>query len=311
MTRLPRKQATNKRSTPKPASSPEVAPVEAVAPDARLTIGETGPAPVEAAPVVAPVATVPVIAELPIASIRTDGGTQSRASLSTATIAEYAEAMTAGAMFPPVVVFYDGKTRWLADGFHRVNAHLKVDHTHIACEVRKGSQRDAILYSVAANAAHGLRRTTADKRHAISLLLSDAKFSRKSDRAIGELCGVDHKTVTKRREEISGGEIPQLPTTREGRDGKQQPASKPTPKTKPTELASVTPALPAALPVASLAEAALAEDLERHMFGWTLGHERFVATLKASSQRAREHFSQGGGESLTKPAANALHTRQT
>jgi uncharacterized ParB-like nuclease family protein len=241
-----------------------------------------------------PHASQPVHAELAVSSIRLDGGTQSRAQLSTATIAEYAEAMTTGSQFPPVVVFYDGKTRWLADGFHRVNAHLKVGRDRVACDVRQGGRADALLYSVGANATHGLRRSTADKRHAVSLLLRDARFSRKSDRAIGELCGVDHKTVAKRREEISGGEIPQLPTTREGRDGKQQSASKPTSKTRTSELTSVTPALPVALPVASLdAEAALAEALEIHMLGWplALGHERFVTILKACSLRAREHFS--------------------
>lgn len=51
--------------------------------------------------------------------IRIDGGTQSRVELNQETVAEYCEAYKAGANMPPVIVFYDGTDRWLADGFHR------------------------------------------------------------------------------------------------------------------------------------------------------------------------------------------------
>jgi hypothetical protein len=64
------------------------------------------------------------LAPLAISKLRLDGGTQSRATLSDETIAEYAEALDSGAQFPPPVVFYDGADHWLADGFHRVKAYL-------------------------------------------------------------------------------------------------------------------------------------------------------------------------------------------
>ena len=73
--------------------------------------------------------------------------------------------MSEGATFPAVLVFYDGQDYWLADGFHRIHAAHKAELTQIAVEVRQGSRREAVLYSVGANANHGLRRTNADKQH--------------------------------------------------------------------------------------------------------------------------------------------------
>jgi hypothetical protein len=45
---------------------------------------------------------------LAVSLLRTDGGTQPRAVLDDALIDEYAEAMRAGAEFPPAVAYYDG-----------------------------------------------------------------------------------------------------------------------------------------------------------------------------------------------------------
>lgn len=55
---------------------------------------------------------------------------------------------------------------------------IRTDGGTIAVDVRPGSQRDAILYSLGANAAHGRRRTNADKRRAVQRMLSDEEWSR-------------------------------------------------------------------------------------------------------------------------------------
>ena len=55
--------------------------------------------------------------------IRTDGGTETRVAMDVATITDYAQAMVDGATFPPIVVFQEGATYWLADGFPQVNRH--------------------------------------------------------------------------------------------------------------------------------------------------------------------------------------------
>jgi hypothetical protein len=118
--------------------------------------------------------------------IRIDGDTQSRVNIDEAVVAEYAEAMKAGVQFPPVIVFFDGVDRWLADGFHRYHGARLAGLTKIYEEITPGTRRDAVLY-------HGLKRTNADKRKAVETLLKDAEWATWSDRRIAEVCGVSHE----------------------------------------------------------------------------------------------------------------------
>jgi len=138
------------------------------------------------------------------------------------TAREYAEALASGTKFPPITVYYDGKVWRVADGHHRCAAHTLAGKTEIECAVHKGGEREARLYSVGCNAAHGLRRTTADKVRAVTLLLLDAEWSKKSDRWIADTCGVGHPFVAKLRGQVECDST----ATREGRDGKQQSATK-------------------------------------------------------------------------------------
>lgn len=134
--------------------------------------------------------------------IRTDGGTQPREYLNELVLSEYAEAMTGGTVFPPVILFFDGSHYWLADGFHRFFAAKKCGARDIAADVEQGTRRDARLYAVGANAAHGLRRTNADKRRAALTLLQDEEWQRWSNREIARQCGVTHTFVAKLRREL-------------------------------------------------------------------------------------------------------------
>jgi DNA modification methylase len=138
--------------------------------------------------------------EIEISRIKIDLELQPRAQMNFITVAEYATAMTDGVAFPPVVVFFDGSDYFLADGFHRVVAARDyVGLTSFYADVRLGNRRDAILYSVGANAEHGLQRRTEDKRKAIQKLLDDPEWSQWSDREIARQCKVDHKTVSSLR----------------------------------------------------------------------------------------------------------------
>jgi hypothetical protein len=62
----------------------------------------------------------------------------------------------------------------------------------------------AVLYSVGANAAHGVQRSNADKRRAVETLLRDTEWSQSSDREIARRCAVAHSFVLKVRQELSG-----------------------------------------------------------------------------------------------------------
>jgi hypothetical protein len=109
-----------------------------------------------------------------------------------------------GLRFPAIVLFGDGQRHWLADGFHRVLAAREAGLTEFPAEVRPGSERDALLCSIAANAGPGLPRSNADKRKAVSLLLADPEWGRWSDGAIARHCQVTHVLVGKLRKGVSG-----------------------------------------------------------------------------------------------------------
>lgn len=153
--------------------------------------------------------------------IRRDGGTQSREGVNFSVIDEYAQAMREGAEFPPIDVFFDGTDCWLADGFHRLAAAEKVADGHpgatIPATVHQGTKRDAVLFSVGANASHGLRRTNADKRNAVRLLLSDPEWAKFSDREIARRCGVSDPFVGQLRSELATANVLQ---SRIGADGR-------------------------------------------------------------------------------------------
>ncbi len=141
---------------------------------------------------------------LPIASLRTDGGTQPRASIDRGLIDDYGHDMQNGIIFPPVTVFYDGQDYWLADGFHRIGAVEWIGGKDIECEVHQGTREDAQWFSFGANREHGLRRTNEDKQRAVLAAMEHPNSAGKSDRAIALHCGVTHMMVSRWRDKVSG-----------------------------------------------------------------------------------------------------------
>lgn len=144
--------------------------------------------------------------KLDLSLIRVDGGTQSREEINQTVIDEYA-ADIKEVPFPPVIVFYDGEAYWLADGFHRYHAHKAAGLKKINVEVNQGTRRDAILYSVGANAVHGLRRTNDDKRRGVQTLLSDAEWSKWSDHEIARRCAVSREYVNRIRPTVTCDQV--------------------------------------------------------------------------------------------------------
>lgn len=177
---------------------------------------------------------------IPLNKIRTDGGTQPRADFNHDAIREYSEAMRDGTEFPPIIVFFDGAEHWLSDGFHRLKAADRIGALDIRAEVRQGTQRDAILHSVGANASHGLRRTNADKQRAVKRLLGDEEWAKWSDGEIARRCGVSQPFVSVLRREGTQNGF-ELNNERKGSDGKtrnvenigRRPAAAPTDASPP------------------------------------------------------------------------------
>jgi len=143
------------------------------------------------------------IVEVSLEAFALGDETQARARLDPAVIEEYAEAMTEGAHFPPVVLFCEGELYWIGDGYHRIAAARRVGFTTIQAEVREGAKREALLYACSANTSHGLRRTNADKRKAVETLLTDEEWGQWSDHHIARHCGVSPTTVGTLRAALS------------------------------------------------------------------------------------------------------------
>lgn len=140
-----------------------------------------------------------------------DPRVQARVRMDGEVVDEYAEAMKAGASIPSVdgVRVAEGEFAGkvvIWDGFHRIEAARKCGVTEMPVGVRNGSFADAIDLCTSANAAHGLRRTNEDKRHAVLMALAlDKQLKRKrSDRQIAIHVGVHNSTVSEIQAELSG-----------------------------------------------------------------------------------------------------------
>lgn len=170
------------------------------------------------------------IKQLAVESLRIDGGTQLRAKIDQATVDDYREGWVNEVKFPPLVVFHDGADYWLAGGFHRYHGASAACVPTVPCDVRTGTQRDAILFAAGDNQTNGLRRSPEDKRKAVRTLLEDKEWGKRSDRWVAEQCGVGHPLVSEVRRQLE--EIPVEKAKRVGKDGKERavPAKK---KTEP------------------------------------------------------------------------------
>lgn len=168
--------------------------------------------------------------KLALSKIITDAGTQCRADLNSETVSDYAEAMKSGKKFPPIVVFTDGKVYWLADGFHRLAAAAQNGEKFIECDLRQGKRLDAVKFSLGANAAHGLRRTNADKQKSADIGVQE--FPDLSDGALAEMCAVSRQLIVDARqrqvanfatckaENLIKSQVSAPPPRRTGKDGK-------------------------------------------------------------------------------------------
>jgi hypothetical protein len=145
-------------------------------------------------------------------------GTQLRAGLDKAAVADYAEGYREfGAAHLGSITIYHVpglKQPYVpVDGFHRISAAREVwpQDAELPCVcVGSGSLREAILRAAGVNAEHGVRRTDADKRRAVLQVLSDAEWVNWSDNKIAKICNVGNRLVgVLRRELVAAANTPQ------------------------------------------------------------------------------------------------------
>lgn len=159
---------------------------------------------------------------LNLLNIRIDGGTQARLKLNQDAVKDYAEHMREGAVFPPLVVYYDGSEYWLVDGFHRFFA-LRANGTESTeCDVRNGTLREAILFSKGVNGGNkrGLPTTPDDNRMSIIWMLNDEEYKTWPNTDIAKHIGVSSMTVGRIKSSIETKSDAQPVKTVTDKDGK-------------------------------------------------------------------------------------------
>lgn len=141
---------------------------------------------------------------LRLSLIHHDDRCQTREALNRDHIEDLTNALDAGESLPPLDVLElpDGAL-CVVDGFHRLAAYQTFGSTHAPMRVvGAGTLDDARRIALKANSdPRGLKRTTADKRHAVGLALTHIEAPKWSDVRIAELCAVSVDLVRKVRAE--------------------------------------------------------------------------------------------------------------
>ena len=116
---------------------------------------------------------------------------------------------------PPVIV--DERTMTVIDGVHRLAAYRSLGRGHIPALLFKGSDMEALVIAIQANIQHGKPLSRSERQEAARALLRSCPD--RSDRWVGEVCGVSHSTVAVLRRSVSEAEA----KVRTGRDGRRRP----------------------------------------------------------------------------------------
>jgi hypothetical protein len=172
----------------------------------------------------------PDVERIPLDRLTLDPRLQMRAGGTDESLAaEYAEVIED---LPPSRAVSDGETLWLAEGWHRHRAHQIAGSPDMPCQVRPGTFLDALIEAAASNHAHGLPRTSEDKRKAVRTLLAENEANRHgwSQRQIARMARVNNHLVAAVASE-----------TAEGRNG-SSPNSSPSGSNNGSPLLAVTSA---------------------------------------------------------------------
>jgi hypothetical protein len=181
--------------------------------------------------------------ELKVSDIRIDGSTQIRKELNQDKVNEYAEQMEDGVVFPPITVFYDGSSYWLASGYHRLFAEKQRGTETIKVVLINGTVDEATWFALGDN-KHGLNMTAEDYRRSVNITLDHPKWSTYSNAQIAAHVGVSATTVARIKKERNIKPATKVTyTDKHGKEatmdtskiGKKPAKPKPEPKAEPEE----------------------------------------------------------------------------
>lgn len=155
------------------------------------------------------------VKQIRLTNILVDEGIQPRAGgLDDGHVTDIIAAIEAGEELPPLVLYQNAaNSLLLSEGFHRYEAYKRAGIKHAPCIVRKGERADALANACGSNTRHGLKRTNADKRRAVGLLLE--AFPQWSNPKVAEGAAVSVEFVRKIRPTEPGEK-------RQGADGKDR-----------------------------------------------------------------------------------------
>jgi len=154
---------------------------------------------------------------IPIESLALLPELQTRAVLDAEAVDDYAALYgLVPCPLPPVVAFRLGLDRddpiAVIDGFHRIAAAQQIGLKVIEFTVAgSGSLEEAKWAAAQSNAAHGVRRTNADKRRAVTLAITAEAHDDDSNRAIAKHTGVSYELVRRVRADLGGNGAPDGP----------------------------------------------------------------------------------------------------
>jgi ParB-like chromosome segregation protein Spo0J len=121
---------------------------------------------------------------------------------------------------PPIIV--DEATMTVIDGVHRVEAFRRAGRPEIRAVPYLGDEIGALAIAIQANVRHGKPLSRVERQAAAVVLLR--RCPDRSDRWLGEICGLSHSTVARLRQAAQAADR----AARTGRDGRRRPVD-PTP----------------------------------------------------------------------------------
>jgi hypothetical protein len=139
----------------------------------------------------------PKIADVLISELRLDGGTDMRAGRDEAWLEQLEDVADDGFKDHRIVIFQEGKTKWLAEGFARVEAAKRAGVGRVFADVYRGTLRDALVWALGKNATNGKPRSREDLKKVFSAIAADAEWAKLANTKIAELVRVSEKTARK------------------------------------------------------------------------------------------------------------------